>query len=77
MWSPLLKASAVHQIGFSIKHCRLVVALGVMLSVGSMMAGAQARYEAPAVLHAAEIVPSELLQSPLYTIDERVTTEGL
>jgi hypothetical protein len=38
---------------------------------------AQPRYEPPAVLRAAELVPAELLQDPLYRIDEQVPTDGL
>jgi hypothetical protein len=53
----------------------IVVALGVVL--GLTAATAQSRYEAPAVLRAADVVPAELLQSPVYTIDERVPTDGL
>jgi hypothetical protein len=53
----------------------IVVALGVVL--GLTAATAQSPYEAPAVLRAADIVPAELLQSPVYTIDERVPTDGL
>lgn len=52
-----------------------VVALGVVL--GLTAAGAQSQYEAPAVLRAADVVPAELLQSSVYTIDERVPTDGL
>ena len=52
-----------------------VVALGVVL--GLTAAGAQSQYEAPAGLRAADVVPAELLQSSVYTIDERVPTDGL
>ncbi|HEY7601870.1 MAG TPA: hypothetical protein VIB60_05140 [Methylomirabilota bacterium] len=53
------------------------VAIGVMLAGGLTAAYAQSRYEAPAVLRPADAVPAELLGSPVYTIDERVTTDGL
>jgi hypothetical protein len=53
----------------------IAVALGVVLALTA--AGAQSQYEAPAVLRAADVVPAELLRSPVYTIDERVPTDGL
>jgi hypothetical protein len=53
----------------------IVVTFGVIL--GLTTAGAQSQYEAPAVLRAADVVPAELLQSPVYKIDERVPTDGL
>jgi hypothetical protein len=53
----------------------IVVAIGVIL--GLTVAGAQSRYEAPGVLRAADVLPPELLQSPVYTVDGRVTTDGL
>ena len=57
------------------KQRGIAVTLGVVL--GLTAAGAQSQYEAPAVLRAADVVPAELLQSPVYTIDERVPTDGL
>jgi hypothetical protein len=41
----------------------LVAALGVVLAAGLTTAGAQTQYEDPAILRAADILPSELLQS--------------
>ena len=73
----LAEASAVQQIAFFMKCCGPVVALGVVLSAGLTTAGAQTLYEDPAILRAADILPPEFLQSPLYTIDEQVTTDGL
>jgi hypothetical protein len=55
----------------------LVVAVGSALSMGLTVAGAQFRYEAPAVLRAGDVVPPDLLQNPIYQVDERVTTDGL
>jgi hypothetical protein len=57
------------------KQRAMAVALGVVLGLSA--AGAQSRYEAPAVLRAADVAPAELLQSTVYKIDERVTTDGL
>lgn len=54
----------------------LVVALGVGLA-GLATAGAQTQYEEPATLHAGDILPPEFFRSPLYTIDDQVTTDGL
>jgi hypothetical protein len=56
------------------KQRGIVVTLGVVL--GLTLAGAQA-YEAPAVLRAVDVAPAELLQNPIYKIDERVPTDGL
>lgn len=59
------------------KQRRILVgtALGVVL--GLTVAGAQSPYETPAVLGAADVAPAEFLQSQVYKIDERVTTDGL
>jgi hypothetical protein len=54
-----------------------VVAVGIVLGAGLPVAGAQARYETPAVLSAADVLPPELLRSPHYRVDERVTSDGL
>src|SRR5262245_37949364 len=59
----------------SMKQCGIVVALAVAL--GLTAAGAQSGYEAPAVLRAADVVPAELLQSKVFQIDDKVTTDGL
>jgi hypothetical protein len=59
------------------KQRGILVATGLGVVVGLTVAGAQAPYEDPAVLRAADIVPAELLQSPIFRIDERVTTDGL
>ena len=53
------------------------IAVVVGVALGLTAAGAQSRFEAPAVLRAADVVPAELLQSPVYKIDERVPTDGL
>ncbi len=59
------------------KQRRIVAAIGIVLVAGLTVTHAQSRYDAPAVLRAANVVPAELLRSPVYTVDERVTTDGL
>src|SRR5262245_22185156 len=59
------------------KHLGHVVAIGLTLSIVSVEVGAQPSYEAPAVLRAADVASPQILQSPVYTIDQRVTTDGL
>jgi hypothetical protein len=59
------------------KRTWCVVAVALVGSAGSVHVSAQNRYEAPAVLRAADIVPPEILQNRLYKVDERVTTDGL
>jgi hypothetical protein len=53
------------------------IAIGVGVVLGFTVAGAQSRYEAPAVLRAADVAPAELLQSKVYRIDDKVPTDGL
>src|SRR5262245_40834823 len=53
------------------------MALGVALGAGITTMGAQSRYEAPAVLRAADVVPAELLHSSVFKIEDRVPTDGL
>src|SRR5262245_21519734 len=60
----------------STKQRGATVALGLVL-LGMTAAAAQSGYESPAVLRAADVAPAELLQGKVYTIDERVPTDGL
>jgi hypothetical protein len=59
------------------KHLRFAVAIGLVLTAELAPVPAQPRYEPPAELRAADVVPPELLHSSVYTIDDRVTTDGL
>jgi hypothetical protein len=74
---PVPKAAAMRLTSNAMKPCGLVMALGVVLSVGITTAKSQTPYEMPAVLPAAELMPPELLQSPFYQIDEWILTNGL
>lgn len=71
----------MHQIGVVMTHRQVMVVLGVIfspvLAAGLAVAAAQGRYEPPATVRAAEVVPPALLQSPHYKVDEQVTTDGL
>ncbi len=59
------------------KQRRVLVATALGVVFGLTVAGAQSPYETAAVLRAADVAPPELLQSQVYKIDERVTTDGL
>src|SRR5262245_12869987 len=66
-----------HPIGVSMRHRGCAAAIVIVFGAGLTVAGAQSQTEAPAVLRAADVVPPALLQSSIYRIDERVTTDGL
>jgi hypothetical protein len=53
------------------------ITIGLVLSGGSSLALGKSRYEVPPVLQAAVVMPPELLKSPVYTVDDQVTTDGL
>ncbi len=53
-----------------------VVALFVVLLLGTALRVAAQRYESPPVLKASQIVPPELLSGPDYRIDEGVLNDG-
>jgi hypothetical protein len=57
------------------RACRAIV-IGLAVVAGSL-ALAQSGHEAPAVLRAVDVVPPALLHSAVYTVDDRVTTDGL
>jgi hypothetical protein len=56
---------------------RFAAAIGIVLVTVLTAGHAQSRFEAPAVLPVADVVPAGLLRSPVYTLAERVTTDGL
>jgi hypothetical protein len=74
---PSQEGFAVQDGGRQLKRRSVVMTLGIVLGAAITTAGAQSGYEAPAVLHAADVAPTELLQSSVFKIDDRVPTDGL